>query len=689
MQPRPLSEPVVPPDSPNVQEAMQYLHYRNMFPELLRFRNSGLLKCFSWIEDEVRLHMEQWEAKMAVQSILRLIQRVYEWFQTWGQAPAFMKHARGEYIALFRARWLACLPPSFTLGLRLFLRTTLPSLPANAQLFHMLEQLGISERFDKTFIDVMFDEVEQRIMDSCPGMWREPRLESIRTSARELEERWLTMVYGHMFVRTQNNDWFRNAMMMVTGRLDHFISRTLVELRTSEIFDIIVDFPDTLPAIQDLRLCMARSQYRPDFIEGLREVVNQRILQPAADTDDIITFYVSLIRCLRIIDSQGVILHKVAPPIRKYLRDRPDAVRCIVRRMTDENESFMQETEQPVPIQQVHEPFDDYTDPHWLPEPVDAGADFRTTRPMDIVSTLVSIYDTQDLFIKELQHLLAARLLAVRNSPLDDEIGSVEKLKQRFGEAPLQVCAVMLKDMNDSRRTNTHLHGETPHPLYTTVISRLFWPTIQPVPLKMPGQFKELQDTFEAEFHKFKPDKNLRWVPQLGAVSVKLDLEDRTVEVEATPIQAGVIELFSEQDTWNVEDLMAKLGGIDRVLVQSALDFWIGEGVIKDEGSVYRLLEQAEAPTGAPPRPRPVVVEEAPPVDEKEKQQAEQMKIYWQFIQGMLTNLSALPIDRIQGMLKFAPGYDRSVQELAVFLESARREGLLVFTNGMWKLAKK
>ncbi|KZP01469.1 ubiquitin-protein ligase [Calocera viscosa TUFC12733] len=685
MQPRPLNEPTVSPDAPGVQEAMSYLHDRDMFPELLRFRNAGLLKCFAWVEEEVAMHMEQWEAKMAVQSISRLIQRVYEWYIAWEHAPAFMKHARGEYIALFRARWLACLPPSFTLGLRLFLRTTLPTLPANERLFHILEQLGISERFDKTFIDVMFDEVEQKILDTCPGMWREPRLDSIRKSAKDLEERWLTMVYGHMFVRTQNSE---NAMMMVTGRLDHFISRNLVELRTSEIFDIIVDFPDTLPAVQDLRLCMARSLYRPDFIEGLREVVNQRILQPAADTDDIITFYVSLIRCLRIIDPQGVILHKVAPPIRKYLRDRPDAVRCIVKRMTDENESFMQEGEQVVPIQQVHEPFDDYTDPHWLPEPLDAGADFRTTRPMDIVSTLVSIYDTQDLFIKELQHLLAGRLLAVRNSPLDEEIRNVEMLKMRFGEAPLQVCAVMLKDMTDSRRTNTHLHGEEPHPLYTTVISRLFWPTIQPVPLKMPGQFKTLQDSFEADFHKFKPDKNLKWVPQLGAVSLKLDLEDRTVEVEATPIQAGVIELFSEQnaDTWNVELLMQKLGGIDRVLVQSALDFWIGEGVVKDEGHTYKLLERAEAMTGAP---RPLMVEEAPPVDEKEKHQAEQMKIYWQFIQGMLTNLSSLPIDRIQAMLKFAPGYDRSVQELAVFLESARREGLVIFNNGAWKLAKK
>jgi len=157
----------------------------------------------------------------------------------------------------------------------------------------------------------------------------------------------------------------------------------------------------------------------------------------------------------------------------------------------------------------------------------------------------------------------------------------------------------------------------------------MFWPTIQHVPLKMPGQFKGLQDNFEAGFHKAKPDKKLKWVPQLGAVSLTLELEDRTVEVEATPIQAGVIELFSEQDTWHVEQLMERLGGLERILIQSALDFWIDEGVLKNEDDAYKLLERAEVSTGVT-RPRTVIAEEQAPVDEKEKQQAEQMKIYWQ-----------------------------------------------------------
>ena len=46
----------------------------------------------------------------------------------------------------------------------------------------------------------------------------------------------------------------------------------------------------------------------------------RRLLHPGADTKDILAQYVSIIRCLRFVDPPGVLLHKVADPIRKYLR---------------------------------------------------------------------------------------------------------------------------------------------------------------------------------------------------------------------------------------------------------------------------------------------------------------------------------------------------------------------------------
>jgi len=49
-------------------------------------------------------------------------------------------------------------------------------------------------------------------------------------------------------------------------------------------------------------------------------------------------------------------------------------------------------------------------------------ADFRANKPSDVISTLVSIYDSKDLFVKELQVLLAQRLLAVQDGNFEKEV---------------------------------------------------------------------------------------------------------------------------------------------------------------------------------------------------------------------------------------------------------------------------
>jgi hypothetical protein len=51
-----------------------------------------------------------------------------------------------------------------------------------------------------------------------------------------------------------------------------------------------------------------------------------------------------------------------------------------------------------------------------------SGIDFRANKPSDVVSTLVSIYDSKDLFVKELQVLLAQRLLAVTDGNYEKEV---------------------------------------------------------------------------------------------------------------------------------------------------------------------------------------------------------------------------------------------------------------------------
>ena len=58
---------------------------------------------------------------------------------------------------------------------------------------------------------------------------------------------------------------------------------------------------------------------------------------------------------------------------------------------------------------------------------------------------------------------------------------------------------------------------------------------------------RRIQDDYAKEFHLFKPDKKLRWLPLLGTIHLELELEDRTVPADVPPLEAAFIELFSER----------------------------------------------------------------------------------------------------------------------------------------------
>jgi len=254
---------------------------------------------------------------------------------------------------------------------------------------------------------------------------------------------------------------------------------------------------------------------------------------------------------------------------------------------------------------------------------------------------------------------------------------------------------VMLRDMTDSKRIDEHVQSQRASTVHPTIISRHFWPSLETSEMVMPGQFQQLQTDYAHEFTVFKPDKKLKWLPHLGTVQLELQLEDRVVDVDVPPLEAAFIELFSEKSVWTLEDLISSIGSIDRGAAIKALSTWVDYGVLReDPENTFILLEKAEGDDGhehGPPREARVLASTVPeylPVAAMQQQQAEQMRVYWKFIEGMLTNIGALPLDRIQTRLKFAPGYDRSIEQLAMFMEAARREDLVVVRDGIWRLNK-
>ncbi|KAF8816437.1 hypothetical protein BYT27DRAFT_7221469 [Phlegmacium glaucopus] len=672
--------------------AFNYINQCRRLPALLETFLDDLRSNFYLIQNEIKEYMDHYELDHSPEHIQLLV------------APFNLN---------FQTRLFSLLPPSFSVGFKNLCacllappsedpdgsfsadsnstRTVVPSISfcdpsIDVSIWKNFEVLGFTDRYEGFIASVCYEFIENYVLKTCMGEWAKPMLDGLRVWMSEKVVPWMLHVYAR---GATNAEEAKNMLQGVGSRFDFHINKTLCDLRTKEIFDIIIDFPDSMGALHDLRDCLQRVDQRANLVKTLRKANRKRLLHPGADTKLILSQYVATIKCLRIIDPPGVLLFKVADPIRRYLRERSDTIRSIVSNLVGDGDSGDSLVDENEPIQPLQQPeVEDYTDPNWEPEPTDAGPAFRTSKPSDVISTLVSIYDSKDLFVKELQVLLAQRLLTLTKDDterVERERRNIEILKIRFGESALQVCEVMLKDMTDSKRIDGHVQSQRASIVHPTIISRHFWPSLETSEMIMPGQFQQLQTDYAHEFTIFKPDKKLKWLPHLGTVQLKLQLEDRVVDVDVPPLEAAFIELFSQKALWTSEELISSIGSIDRGAAIKALATWVDHGVLKeDPENTFILLEKAEGGLDAGVSTIP----ENPPISSIQQQQAEQMRVYWKFIEGMLTNLGTLPLDRIQTMLKFAPGYDRSIEQLALFMEAARREGLVVVRDGVWRLNK-
>ncbi|CAI5492277.1 unnamed protein product [Closterium sp. Naga37s-1] len=128
--------------------------------------------------------------------------------------------------------------------------------------------------------------------------------------------------------------------------LRHVAGSELCAVRTGQLFDIIVDYPDSTPALLDLKDCLENGgsmggeglgmggessivggNVYGRLVASFRTALANRLLTAGASTADILQQYVSAIRALRLVDPSGVVLEAVSEPIRQYLRGR----KCVLR----------------------------------------------------------------------------------------------------------------------------------------------------------------------------------------------------------------------------------------------------------------------------------------------------------------------------------------------------------------------
>ncbi|KAJ1740753.1 Anaphase-promoting complex subunit 2 [Coemansia sp. RSA 1821] len=478
------------------------------------------------------------------------------------------------------------------------------------------------------------------------------------------------------------------------------------QLRVHELFGIIIDYPDSKAAIDDLRLCVQRHRSMYKIAYSLRASIQERLLHPGATTSDILTQYISAIRCLRLLDPSSTMLEIVARPIREYLRTRDNTVSCIVQDMVSEEsglfEDMANQTSDTSAVNGRAEGvvFDEDCSQPWEPLPVEAKTIYKTAqrRDADVLSLLVSIYDTQDIFVDEFEAYLAKQLLNSVDFDTEREIKQVEMMKLRFGAEALERCEVMLKDVADSKRIWHNANTNEADNAYSTlVISRQFWQqqqqqTATNEQFVLPPQMSYVRDRFAKTFEALRPARKLDWRDSQSLLDICIEVQGRSIKVnDVRPAQAAVLFAFQETPRMSLHEV-AQVMESSEDFVLPRVRFWQTRGVLREAGNVFETVEVSPDDVADDNRAQDMVSNS----DEEEEEEAgppeadaqsEALRMHFNYIVGMLTNFGPLPLDRIHSMLgMFIPGDTTTPDELRAFLTQMVREDQLDMSGGMYKL---
>lgn len=602
-------------------------------------------------------------------------------------------------------------------------------------LLESLQKVGLAgDKFQVLFAELMDNCMHEFIQTAYKGVWdapeaQDPATETFMPGCMAHLCDWVENQYGRLAVEVFSRLGGQVKWADVEQWREIAIGR-LATLRINELFDIVLHWPETRGGLDDLGYSVTTPQRRLELTDTFSASLQHRLLHPGRSTLEILQTYISMIRTFHALDHSKVLLDRVVHALQLYLCQRDDAIRIVVTGLlaNPKGDHALEAKTKLVELaiiineasQQQRTAVDDedldWKDMKWVPDPVDAGVNYKRPKNEDVVGTLISALGSQDIFIKEFQHIIAERLLS-KQPGFQQEIKVLGLLKKRFGEHALQNCDVMVKDIQDSRRvdavlrrnlSSTQQPGAPPLSYHSRILSRLFWPSLAKETFKVPPPVAELQAQYEAGFERLKTSRKLGWIDNLGSATVVLELEDRTVEVECKTYEAAVIYEFQGDGTQSetgaqqrtFEEIWQSLM-MDEDALELALRFWVSKRVLKDVGNqTYVVMERLDADDAGEARDDASVGDEAEesgsasPKKAKamDPKEAERRTVYWQFILGMLTNSApAMPLSQIAMMMKMliADGCTWSNEELQEFLGEKIAAGELELVGGKYRLLKK
>ncbi|TDH72760.1 hypothetical protein CCR75_000742 [Bremia lactucae] len=585
------------------------------------------------------------------------------------------------------------------------------------QWFHLAEPV---------LLQVLHSQIKKEVLSICGEVYDELLLAEVERWAHSDLVPWLENVL-------ETND--TTILKKWREELSRQVVQEFASLRITQLFEMIKEFPDSVPALEDLRQCIDQTQQHRELVYKFRQALQSRLLQPGANTSAILDIYVSTIKAFRLLDPKGVMLEALSGPIKEYLRKRKDTVRCIVQSLTDDQSGDLFEELRRDNMRLI--PYDDDSDDDevksgdvtwisvallnnnltnsmqdvspdsWEPDPIEADPTKTSLSRSseDILKILVNIYGSRELFVNEYRMMLADKLLQNRDFNTDRDVQTLELLKLRFGEDSLQQCEIMVRDIDDSKRLNPNVQSIIQNSAATagsktgsqvactrvdaTIVSQQFWPPLQGEVFTLHPKIMHDLNAFKDAYHVLRNPRALVWSPSLGSIQLSIELENEEREFTVSPLQATIILYFEAQRRWSVETLAAKLDVSNDALLKH-VSVWLNHGLVAFATERTELIASTSFQgTG---RDDNTIVEELETAVSSDAQAQEDLQLLESYLVGMLSNFGSLTIQQIHNMLATfarsgAQPYTKTISGLSVVLEKLVNRGKLEIVGGFARVA--
>lgn len=631
-----------------------------------------------------------------------------------------------------------------SLYVRATLSNPLSSITLNLiDIISTLASIGMSDLLNEIVIKLSIDKIKHFTNTYSRNVWNKPLLSTINNFIQN-------EIYPNFYIvisyTTSSNltDSMNNVYLYELVRIAH---DELINLRIQEIYSMVLQYPESQVGLNELHYCLLKVKFnlkqyeltllscaidhsvniqaaqRTELVNSFIDYCHKNILHAGANTIDVITTYIKTIKSFLIVDPKGVLLDKVVRPIRQYLKTREDIIIKLVHGLLDispNNELIELARELRHPSNKYRSKHDhskdvleDLLDLNWQPDPIDALPDFKKGKVSDIIESLISIFDSKDIFIDEFTRLFGDSLIKLKDYNVEEIELNLNLLKSRFGKQNFATLDVMIRDIKESEYLNDLFVRNTRNTNFnTSVLSHLYWSSIlenintDANNFKVPKEIEDKFQLFKDKFAQEKYGRTLELLPSLGLVTLQLEFKKSGPRVfKVTPDKASIISLFNEKEDELSVSYIAQTLNMSEYMVSNGLAYWVKEGVLTELTKTLYIVNDEEEEEEEEGNVFPEKAESSKhginsatsnltSVKSGMEDKFSEIAIIESYIVTILQNITLINFERMKTLLNLMVPKDKldfaNVSEslLEEYLDSLVENSKIAFQNGNYSLPK-